>query len=164
MEKITNKNGVTYTLLQDVKPDKQNCFWFGGPVAEIDLGDGDSILLCAYGDVRGWLTDLDTGDVVDYFKDKGNNGYRHDIEDYIKNDTQLENALVFDEDKSDYGLELDNNNWLEWVGVSKNSPTTSAESILEENSDNILDELENLTLQDLEAMRGYLFPDNEKRL
>ncbi len=109
LEESFSAHGMTLTLLQPILKEKRDVFWYGGELATVEK-DGETLYLYANGDVIGSLLTNDRTDVLDSFKDKGNNAYRHDVDQYLKNDDDLKAALLTDR------LVLENNNWLEWFG------------------------------------------------
>lgn len=107
-EKLTaeyEKCGWKLTWYYPIDNKHRNCFWHGGDYASAEKyyrGHNIVITYGTYGDVEGNLADKD-GRWLDSFKDRGNNGYRHDVGCYIKSDKGLLKAIEEDRLQIDYG-------------------------------------------------------------
>lgn len=107
------KAGLSLKFDQDVPDGHSDVFWYGGTVATVDDGKGAYVTLIANGDVIGSLIDFAGGEKeIDSFKDKGNQGDRHDVERYIRNDKELHDAM--DANLDGYRLDLYDGNCIEW--------------------------------------------------
>lgn len=121
---------------ESFNPDRLNCLWYGGYLADIKVTDTLSVELNIYGDVYAVLSDKD-GQVLAYVKDKGNTGRFYDeMSSYISNDTELLEAL------DDGRLKLDYNNWVEYDGVIKKNATDERGRFIDLGiiCDNVLDD------------------------
>ncbi len=121
---------------ESFNPDRLNCLWYGGYLAEIKVTDTLSVELNIYGDVYAELSDKD-GQFLAYVKDKGNTGrFNNEMRAYIQNDQELLEAL------DDGRLKLDYGNWVEYDGVQyKNKSDTLGKFIdLGMIVDNVLDD------------------------
>lgn len=96
---------------ESFNPDRLNCLWYGGYLAEIKVTDILSVELGIHGDVYAELSDKN-GEFLAYVKDKGNAGrFNDEMSPYIQNDQELLEAL------DDGRLKLDYNNWVEYDGA-----------------------------------------------
>lgn len=101
--------------------EQNESLWYGGKVAEIIKDDktytieaiGDIVCdLIAKHDMKINDIEYKKDDVILNIIDKNNSGgFKREIEDFIKNDEEL-NDLILD-DNPDYELVFGNNNWLE---------------------------------------------------
>lgn len=99
-------------ILQRIDDGHLSHFWYGGCCAEIKH-NGYTLLVSANGDV---IVDyLNNGDIIDYVKDKGNNGLFNEVmKYYIKNDGELYTLIGHDL------LYIINNNWWECFVIDMN--------------------------------------------
>lgn len=128
-------NGLVLNWFQPISEDADNVFFFGGTVCEIETQYSDQfnqqkkvlITVMANGDVEGTL--LKNGKYIDSFKDRGNSGYRHDTDRYIKTNAQLRKALIHGNNSKKtkgFALTLDDNNWIEFFyDLIEDGQTTS---------------------------------------
>ncbi len=111
-------NGIGVELSfhpESFDPNRLNCLWYGGYIAEIKVKETLSVELEINGDVYAELADKD-GNSLAYVKDKGNTGrFNDEMRSHLLNDQMLLAAL------DDGSLKLDYGNWIEYDGVVKKS-------------------------------------------
>lgn len=111
ISKVYDKAGWLLVWSYPIEDDHRNCFWHGGEYASAKKNiNGHEWLAVfgAYGDVNGTLFDED-GKELDYFRDKCNGADRHNVDDYISDDKELEDA------RNNGRLVLEDNNWDEML-------------------------------------------------
>ncbi len=121
---------------ESFNPDKLNCLWYGGYLADIKVTDTLSVELNIYGDVYPELADKNS-EFLAYVKDKGNTGrFNEEMSPYIQNDQELLEAL------DDGRLKLDYNNWVEYDGIIKGNALDKCCTFIDLGiiCDNILDD------------------------
>ncbi len=116
IQKDLSEHGLHLIWEQFVPDDQSHVFFHGGDIATIQKGKA-LITLKANGDVIGSLQDS-KGEEIDRFKDKSNQGDRHDTYQYIKTNEDLDKALKGNL-SSPYHLVMEDSNWLEWFFDSK---------------------------------------------
>ena len=112
-----------------------DCIWYGGTVAIVKITDTFAVQLRAEGDVRACLTDKN-GDVIASVTDKNNCGdFANEMRTHFKTDKQLYAAM------DNESLILDNNNWIEYDGIVKESASDKQETFIDPGMicDNFLD-------------------------
>ena len=102
-------------FLEDIKENKQDSFWFAGPVVHIfpeSKNEHSYVEIRAVGDVDLSLFDAKLEDSILRIRDhSGNMEFRKEIDAYIDNDKELHEALAFKHAK--YTAIPENNNWWE---------------------------------------------------
>ena len=117
-------------------PQRLNCLWHGGHIAEVKVSDELSIDISVCGDVYADLYD-EYCNHIEHVKDKGNNAVFADVMgSHIKNDADLRNAIHCGRLKVDY------NNWVEYDGLIRDETSQSKRKFIDLGivCDNVLDD------------------------
>ena len=116
-------------------PNRLDCLWYGGNIANIKVSDELSITIDVNGAVITRLLDEDGEELV-YSKDEANRGCFEDkMLPYLKNDKQLKQAI------QDGRLVFINNNWIEYDGYVLDKETGKKQFIdLGGTADNVVDD------------------------
>lgn len=99
-----------------------NVFWYGGEVASIKTTKGEykivarGIVSCDLIAKDNFINEdgkqVTKGDIIASVKDQNENGlFKKEMSPFIKNDNELLDILLFENDK--YELYIDNNNWFD---------------------------------------------------
>lgn len=117
-------------------PQRLNCLWHGGHIAEVKVSDKLSIDISVCGDVCADLYD-EYCNHIEHLKDKGNNAVFADVMGrYIRNDSDLKKAIQRGR------LKLDYNNWVEYDGLIRDETMRSRQKFIDLGivCDNVLDD------------------------
>ncbi len=145
IQKSFMEKGINIVWEQFVPDDQSYVFFYGGDIATIQKGKA-LITLKANGDVIGSLQTRKFEE-IDSFKDKCNQGDRHDTCRYIKTNEDLDKAFYQANHESEYILVLEDNNWLEWFfdrrsgDGSGDVETDIFESVVDDATDDIFEAL-----------------------
>lgn len=133
----------------DFNPQRLNCLWYGGKIAEVKVYDKLSIEISVWGDVYADLFDRN-GRHIAHVKDKGNMAvFAREMEPHLKNDAELAKAVTRGR------LRIECNNWIEYNGLIREKSCQSGQKLIDLGiiCDNLLDD--NILIAIDEVLESY---------